>query len=73
MQESKKTIVFVASAAVLGVAALVNGYVNRPGGGSAESVVGEAFYPEFTSTEDARSLEVAAVDPETGSLKRFRR
>jgi len=70
MQESKKTICFVATAAVLGIAALVNGFVNRPGD-NASSVVGEAFYPDFTSTEAARSLEVSAVDPETGSLKRF--
>lgn len=71
MQESKKTICFVACAGVLGIAALVNAYINQPGGSDAASVVGEAFYPEFTSTEEARSLEVAAVDPDTGSLKRF--
>ncbi len=71
MQESTKTICFVVTAAVLGLAAVGNAVMNQPGESEAGKLVGTPFYPEFTSTEVARSLEVSAIDPETGALKRF--
>jgi len=71
MQESKKTIGFVATAAVLGLAAFGNAWINQPGNSADVADIGKPFYEEFTSTEAARSLEVSAIDPETGALKRF--
>jgi hypothetical protein len=71
MEESKKTFGFVATAAVLGLAALGNAWINQPGNSAEAEEIGKPFYEEFTSTEAARSLEVSAIDPETGSLKRF--
>ena len=71
MQESTKTICFVVAAAVLGVAAIGNAWLSQPGAASENELVGKEFFPDFVSTEAARSLEVSAIDPETGSLKRF--
>ena len=71
MQESTKTVCFGVTAAVLSLAALGNAWMNQPGKSSTDEMVGKPFYPEFVSTETARSLEVSAVDPETGALKRF--
>lgn len=71
MQESTKTICFVVTAAVLGLAAVGNAVMNQPGESESSKLLGTPFYPDFTSTEAARSLEVSAVDPETGTLKRF--
>ena len=71
MQESTKTVCFVVAAAVLGVAAIGNAWLSQPGTASENELVGQEFFPDFVSTEAARSLEVSAIDPETGSLKRF--
>ena len=71
MQESTKTICFVVTAGVLLLAAVGNSFMNRPSASENSELVGTPFYEDFTSTEAARSLEVSAIDAETGSLKRF--
>ena len=71
MKESIKTISFVAGAGILGLAALVNSSFGEPGESSEKSLVGKAFYEDFTSTESARSLQVTAMDAESGSPIRF--
>jgi len=71
MKESAKTVCFVVTAGVLGLAAIGNSFLNRPGSSENSELVGTPFYETFTSTEAARSLEVSAIDPETGALKRF--
>ena len=45
--------------------------MNKPRSSPENELLGTEFYPEFSSTEAARSLEVSAVDAESGSLKRF--
>jgi len=71
MQESTKTICFVLTAAVLGLAAMGNAWMSQPSALAESEFVGKEFFPDFVTTESARSLEVSAIDPETGSLKRF--
>ena len=71
MQELTKTTCFVVTAAVLGLAAVGNAWLSQPGTVSESDFVGKEFYPDFVTTEAARSLEVSAIDPESGTLKRF--
>ena len=71
MTEKTKTISFVVVAAVLSGAAAINHFVNQPRASSDFELVGQPFYESFDSTANARSLEVAALDPETGRQKQF--
>jgi hypothetical protein len=70
MNETTKTIGFVVTAALLGLAAIVNTKMNQPKEFGENEMVGQPFFPDFTSTESAKALEVAAVD-ETGAVQRF--
>ena len=71
MKETTKTICFVVTAGVLGLGAFVNSALNQPRSSAETSTIGTAFYEGFTSTESARALNVAAVDPESGSPLQF--
>ncbi len=72
MQETTKTKIFVASAALLVLAAIVSHFVNQPRAASDFADVGKPFYEDFTSSDQAQSLEVFSMDPETATLKRFK-
>ena len=71
MSEITKTLTFIASAAVLVGLAVANHFANQPKTISDFERVGTPFYEEFTSSEQAASLEVSAVDPDKLTLKQF--
>jgi hypothetical protein len=71
MQETTKTLGFVGVAVAFVGAAVASHFVNKPRSSSDFELVGKPFYETFDSTEQAKTLEVSAVDPETGTLKRF--
>ena len=71
MNESKKTIAFVAMAAVMSLAAVSSHFLNRPTNSGDFELLGQAFFPEFESASQAQSLEVAAIDADSAQLKRF--
>ncbi len=71
MNESKTTFIFVSVAAVLALAAFGSHFLNQPANSADFELVGKPFFEGFTSASQAQSLEVAAVDAESGVLKRF--
>jgi hypothetical protein len=71
MNEFTKTIVFVVSAAVMALIAVSSHFLNQPTNSADFELVGQPFYEDFTSASQAESLEVVAVDPETGREQRF--
>ena len=70
MNESTKTIVFVGVAVVLAALAGAS-HFSGPTNSADFEMVGKEFYEEFTSGNMAESLEVSAVDAESGRLRRF--
>ena len=70
MNESTKTIVFVGIAVVLAALAGAS-HFSGPTNSADFEMVGKEFYEEFTSGNMAESLEVSAVDAESGRLRRF--
>jgi hypothetical protein len=69
--EFRKTLVFVAAAALLMGAA----FVNLPDrGGKAEEFndIGKKFFPDFKDPNEANSLEVVDVDPDTAVVHPFK-
>ncbi len=71
MNDSKKTIGFVAVAALMAATAVGSHFMNRPTNSADFELVGQPFFAEFDSASQAQSLEVAALDPDSGRLKRF--
>lgn len=71
MNETTKTIVFLAVAIALSGAAVGTHFVTRPRSTAVENRIGEAFFPELQA-EQVKSLEVVARDSVTQELKRFR-
>ncbi len=71
MNESSKTIAFVSVAVLMVGLAVANHFLNRPKTQQDFELVGQPFYEEFTSSDQAKSLEVSAVDPESLSLQKF--
>lgn len=71
MNEFTKTIAFAGSAIVLAGAATISHFVNQPSNSADFELIGQPFFEDFQSADQAKSLEVAAVDEETGELKRF--
>lgn len=72
MSESVKTMVFVATAVVLAALAGGSYFLNQPTNSAEFEMVGKPFFPDFETATDAKSLSVAALDPDTATLKRFR-
>ena len=72
MQESTKTKVFVGGAALMVLAAAISHFVNQPRVAGEFAKVGEPFFENFQSSDQATSLEVVAVDPETAERNRFK-
>ena len=70
MSETRKTIIFLGGAVVLVVLALLT--APRTVTPDAFLDQGEPFFPEFTDPNTARTLEVIAVDEETGEAKPFK-
>ena len=69
MDETRKTLAFVAAAALVTVAA----FLAAPGDPAPEAFSdrGEAFFPDFTDPNGASSLEVIDFDEETGRIDAF--
>ena len=67
MNENKKTLTFVASAAVLLLAA----WMLRPAPASIERQddIGQEFFPDFKDPLTATSLEVVEYDEPSGGLR----
>jgi hypothetical protein len=70
MSETRKTIVFLAVAVVLVLATILT--VPEQVTPDAFSDLGEAFFPDFTDPNAARTLEVIEFDEETGSSRPFK-
>jgi hypothetical protein len=70
MDETKKTITYVATALVLAIIA----YLAAPSPVTPDAFLdqGEKFYPEFTDPNAATSLEVVSYDETTGSTRAFK-
>ena len=71
MSNATRTIIFAAVAAVSATLAAATHYFNRPVPLEGFELVGEEFYPEFTDPSEAKSLRVAAYNPDTASIKEF--
>ena len=70
MTETRKTITYVGAAVVLSVLALLT--APRDINPNVFDDQGEAFYPEFTDPNSARTLEVISFDEATGSAAPFK-
>jgi hypothetical protein len=71
MNHTTKSALFVAVAVVLSGLAVGAHYATRPREISDFARVGTEFYPDFQDPTAARTLEVSAVDPGTGNLRKF--
>jgi hypothetical protein len=69
--EQKKTIAFVCFGIGAVLIAVFTHFATRPDSSKDFELVGQPFYENFTSAAQAKSLEVAALDPETSQLKQF--
>ena len=69
MDETRKTLAFVAAAALVTIAA----FLAAPGDPTPEAFSdrGEVFFPDFSDPNDAASLEVIDFDEETGRIDAF--
>ncbi len=72
MSESKKTLAFVVAAVVLVATAYYTNYASSPKSSAEFELVGKEFFEEFKSSDQARSLEVAAFDEDGRSLQTFK-
>ncbi len=72
INENRKTTVFaVAGAVMLGLAALT-WLLTQPPQTTGFERVGQEFFANFESSNQAASLEVSAIDPDSATLKQFR-
>lgn len=71
MNELSRTATFAAVAAILLGGAVWAAWPDRDLGRPIDDQ-GQLFFPEFTIPEQAKSLEVAEVDPETGETRLFK-
>ncbi|ACF12787.1 conserved hypothetical protein [Chloroherpeton thalassium ATCC 35110] len=70
MNEQKKTLIFVATALMLGLL----GFLSAPKASTPDAFadVGAAFFPDFTDPNTAAVLEVVKYDEETASARPFK-
>jgi len=71
MNESSKTVAFVVTAAILGLAAGWSQWMTKPKEVTGFEKVGEEFFPEFQDGTLAASLMVTAYDAENDGLREF--
>ncbi|MCH2182557.1 MAG: DUF4340 domain-containing protein [Mariniblastus sp.] len=72
MNDSLKTLLFaLAALLMLGVAITVY-YQSQPLPIDDFQLVGQPFYDQFNDAQEAQSLEVTAIDPQTATLQRFK-
>ena len=71
MNEASKTVTFIITAAVLGVAASSSYWMTQPADIVGFEKVGQEFFPEFQDATTARSLQVTAYDFDTDGLREF--
>src|SRR5580700_12295895 len=72
MNESKRTLIYVAVALVSVGTATATYYGSRPRKDAESSRIGTEFYPEFKFPTDAQVLRVVAYDKDTASVKIFK-
>lgn len=71
MKESTKTAAFVGSAVAMLLAAVFTGYANQPQPADDYETIGLTFYPDFEQTDQAKSLVVTSIDPDTVKQQTF--
>ncbi len=72
MNETKRTLIYVAVALVSVGTATATYYGSRPRKDAESSRIGTEFYPEFKFPTDAQVLRVVAYDKDTASVKEFK-
>jgi hypothetical protein len=72
MNETKRTLIFVAVAVVTVGTATATYFGSRPRKDVDSARIGTEFYPEFKFPTDAQVLRVVAYDKDTASLKEFK-
>src|SRR5580692_4548556 len=72
MNETKRTLIYVAVALVSVGTATATYYGSRPRKDAESSRIGTEFYPEFKFPTDAQVLRVVAYDKDTASVKIFK-
>jgi hypothetical protein len=72
MNETKRTLIFVAVALVSVGTATATYYASRPRKDVDSERIGTEFYPEFKFPTDAEMLRVVAYDKDTASTKEFK-
>ena len=71
MNETSKTVAFVISACLLGVAAGATHWMTQPKPVAGFEKVGQEFFPDFEDSLAAQALEVMVYDEETDGLREF--
>ncbi|HEV8071721.1 MAG TPA: DUF4340 domain-containing protein [Planctomycetaceae bacterium] len=72
MNETKRTLIYLAVALVSVGTATATYYGSRPRKDAESSRIGTEFYPEFKFPTDAQVLRVVAYDKDTASVKEFK-
>jgi Domain of unknown function (DUF4340) len=72
MNETKRTLIYVAVALVSVGTATATYYGSRPRKDVESERIGTEFYPEFKYPTDAQTLRVVAYDKDTASIKEFK-
>lgn len=72
MNEPTKTLAFLGSAVALVGAAVASHFATQPKTNADFELLGKPFFPDFTSTEAAASLEVSALDTDSLTPQRFK-
>jgi hypothetical protein len=72
MNETKRTLIYVAVALVCVGTATATYYGSRPRKDAESERIGTEFYPEFKFPTDAQVLRVVAYDKDTASIKEFK-
>jgi hypothetical protein len=71
MKESTKTAAFLGSAVAMLLAALLTNFTNRPQPVGDYETIGQPFYSSFEETNQAKSLVVTSIDPDTIKEQKF--
>ena len=71
MNEVTKTAAFLIAAAAMLIAAVVTGYRSQPKPADDQESIGQPFYTDFEQTDQAKSLMVTSIDPDTVREQKF--
>ena len=70
-KDELRTAGFVSFGILMCVAAVVTHYMTQPSNSKDFELVGTEFFEDFTTASQAKSLEVAALDPDAGTVQEF--